>query len=79
MDIEDLAPGDRVSVDLEGLYLGLCGGCGQATLMVPGGVCSACQAPETLVIRDPLDGGDAVGRHGDGVDPIDGDIKLHRE
>lgn len=54
MRIENFAPGDPVTIDLDGLYLGLCGNCGQPTLMVPGGVCSTCQAPETLVMRDPL-------------------------
>jgi len=54
MEIDHLASGDPVSVDLSGLYLGLCGTCSQTTLMVPGGVCSACQAPESLVVRDPL-------------------------
>jgi hypothetical protein len=35
--------------------------------MVPGGVCSSCQAPEALVTRDPLlQGGHAVwGDHDD--------------
>lgn len=61
MEIDHLASGDQVSVDLSGLYLGLCGNCAQATLMVPGGVCSACQAPEALVTRDPLlQGGNAI-------------------
>jgi hypothetical protein len=61
MEIDHFAHGDPVSVDLSGLYLGLCGSCAQATLMVPGGVCSACQAPETWVVRDPLlQGGHAI-------------------
>jgi ribosomal protein L37E len=54
MEIDHLATGDPVTVNLAGLYLGLCGRCAQATLVVPGGVCSACQAPESSVVRDPL-------------------------
>lgn len=79
MEIDHLASGDPVAVDLAGLYLGLCGTCAQATLMVPGGVCSACQAPESNVIPDPLRDGNAVGRHGDDAGPVDGDIELHRD
>jgi hypothetical protein len=53
MKLDDLAVGDAVSVDCSDMYLGLCGACAQTTLMVPGGVCSRCRAPEDVVIPDP--------------------------
>jgi hypothetical protein len=66
MKAKDLVAGDRVNVDLTGLYLGLCGRCGETTLMVPGGVCTHCRTPEALVLPDPLfDEGDAIGGSGD--------------
>jgi hypothetical protein len=51
--------GSSVIVNLEGIYLGVCQSCTATTLMVPGGACAECRAPESEVIRDPLgDGGD---------------------
>ncbi len=72
MDIVDLAVGDRVAVDLAGLYLAICGHCAQATLMVPDGICTRCRAPEASMLPDPLfDSGDAVRPGGDNVLPAE--------
>lgn len=48
-----MKPGDRVEVDLSGIYAALCSGCGSSTLIVPGGTCAHCGAAESEAVPDP--------------------------
>jgi hypothetical protein len=70
-------PGDRVRVDMTGLYRAMCAECGSVALFVPGGWCVRCSAPEGALIADPelLDHGHGFGRKAEGVGVAEGDVE----
>ena len=78
MESPSYEAGDRVSINLSGVYLAICGACGSAELVVPGGRCVRCSAPEGALIAEPdlLNGRDAVRRDEDGVSPLDDHAEL---